>query len=59
MTGRFSHFVGRKSTHGSLMAPLRRASSNVNTPYIAIAPWAKLMTPDPRYTTTRPAPSVA
>ncbi len=48
VTGMFSPFVGRKSTHGRWTTPLRRASSNVNTPYIAIAPWAKLMTPEPR-----------
>ncbi len=38
VTGTFSQSVGRKSTHGNLICPFRRASSNVNTPYIAIAP---------------------
>ena len=46
-TGRLSPSVGRMSTHGRKISPLFHARSNVATPYIAIAPWAKLMTPEP------------
>ena len=46
-TGRLSVSVGRMSTHGRKISPWFHARSNVATPYIAIAPMAKLMTPEP------------
>ncbi len=58
-TGRLSPWVGKRSTQGRKISPWFHARSNVATPYMAIAPWAKLMTPEPLYTTTRPVPSKA
>ena len=46
-TGRLSECVGKKSTHGRYSCPRFHAASNVNMPYMASAPWAKLMTPEP------------
>ena len=46
-TGTFNESVGRKSSHGRNSSPRFQAVSKVNIPYIAIAPWAKLITPDP------------
>jgi hypothetical protein len=46
-TGTLSVWVGRKSTHGRNSSPRFQAVSKVKTPYMAMAPWAKLMTPEP------------
>ena len=46
-TGMFRLVVGRKSTQGKKNWPRFHAVSNVNRPYMAIAPYAKLMTPEP------------
>jgi hypothetical protein len=56
---------GMMSTHGRKISPaplppiVVRRAVKVRAAYMAIAPWAKLMTPEPRYATTRPVAKIA
>ena len=59
VTGRFRVSVGRMSNQGSLMLPVSRSSDQVYAVYMAMAPWAKLMTPEPLKPTTRPDAKMA
>ena len=59
VTGRFKVSVGRMSNQGSLMSPVSRSSDQVYAVYIAMAPCAKLMTPEPLNPTTRPDAKMA
>ena len=47
------------STHGKTRSPFLLSSSNTYTVYMANAPWAKLMTPEPLNAVTRPVASMA
>ena len=59
LTGTLTVEVGKKSTRGRKNSPPLQALSKVKIPYIAKAPWAKLITPEPLKDITSPAPRQA
>ncbi len=59
VTGRFGLWPGMMSTHGNTRSPFLVSSSYTYTVYMAKAPWAKLMTPDPLNAVTSPVASMA
>ena len=59
VTGMFGLWPGMMSTHGKTRSPFLVSSSYTYTVYMAKAPWAKLMTPEPLNAVTRPVASMA